>query len=66
NLANQLAQAIGPFVVAVALVLAGGNYTTVYIIAAVIAVIAGLLILFVDPARPRTVLIPLPAQEGTR
>lgn len=66
NLANQLAQAVGPFVVAVVLVIAGGSYTTVYIVAATIAVVAGLIILFVDPARPRTVPIPVPAQEGTR
>jgi len=66
NLSNQIAQAIGPFIVAAVLVAAGGSYTTVYIVAAVIAVIAGCTILFVDPARPRTVTIRIPSQKAVR
>jgi len=57
NLANQLSQAIGPFLAGAIVALVAGNYTWVYITAAAFAVIGGLLILGVRPDRPRTVEI---------
>jgi MFS family permease len=57
NLANQLAQGVGPFLAAVILTLFAGEYTGVYIAAAAFAVLGGLLILFVRPGRPTTVSI---------
>lgn len=59
NLANQLAQGVGPFLAAGILGLFGGDYTWVYFVAAVFAVIGGLLILPVRPDRPSTVNIPV-------
>jgi MFS family permease len=57
NLANQLAQAIGPFLAGAIVALVAGNYTWVYFTAAAFAVVGGLLILGVRPDRPRTVEI---------
>ncbi len=58
NLANQLAQGVGPFLAAGILALFGGDYTWVYIVAAGFAVVGGLLILPVRPGLPSTVSIP--------
>ena len=55
NLANQLAQGVGPFLAAGIVALGAGNYTWVYVVAAALAVAGGLLILPVRPDRPRTV-----------
>jgi MFS family permease len=60
NLANQLAQGVGPFLAAAILSLLGRDYTGVYIVAAAFAVVGGLLILGVRPGRPTTVSIPVP------
>ncbi|WP_338895122.1 MFS transporter [Streptomyces sp. TG1A-60] len=60
NLANQLAQGVGPFLAAAILSLLGGDYTGVYIVAAAFAVVGGLLVLGVRPGRPTTVSIPVP------
>lgn len=58
NLANQLAQGVGPFLAAGVLALFGGAYAVVYVVAAVFAVIGGILILRVKPGLPTTVSIP--------
>lgn len=59
NLANQLAQGVGPFLAAGVLALFGGDYSWVYIAAAASAVIGGLLILPVRPGLPTTMNIPV-------
>lgn len=60
NLANQLAQGVGPFLAAAMLSLLGGDYTGVYIVAAGFAAVGGMVILGVRPGRPTTVSIPVP------
>lgn len=55
NLANQLAQGVGPFLAGAILLVAGGDYSWVYFVAAAVAVIGGLLILPVRKDRPATV-----------
>lgn len=57
NLANQIAQGIGPFLAGGILLLAGGEYAWVYFVAAAVAVLGGLLILPVRKDRPATVEI---------
>jgi MFS family permease len=51
GLANQLAQAAGPFLAGAVIALAAGNYSWVYFVAAAFAIIGGLLILPVKSNR---------------
>jgi len=55
NLANQLAQGVGPFLAGAIVIAAGGDYMWVYLFAAAVAIIGGLLILRVQPGRPTTI-----------
>ena len=51
NLANQLAQGVGPFFASLVVTLAGGDYAWVYLVAAALAVTGALLILPVRAGR---------------
>jgi MFS family permease len=51
NLANQLAQGVGPFFASLVVLLAAGDYAWVYLVAAALAVVGALLILPVRAGR---------------